>query len=412
MTSFMRIKPVSFGMSVSLLALMTSGALAFESTGIEKLDDYLTAYEKSGFTVKSYGEVSESADTITIHDLKMEQSFATDTAELDEFGTNEITIELQNISGIKNLDNGLVSVGTVEANGYKIQNNFFELTADKSIFKNTVVGFNPNPQSFEEALEVLNYTPNSSTTVSGMLIKGVDKDAQFEVTVAQANAAMSALDDNGDLTFTSDFKNAVLDTSTLNKQVQEAFANLDLDGITLNLDIRGKYNPESGDLAFEEYSMDAQDLGKIDFSLTMGGLTMASLEKLAELEDEDNDADAMSLAQMFTISDVSIDYVDYGLFDRALSVYAQKQGSTPEAIKAALQMMLPLSLESVPDKALKQQLLTAGTAFLKDPVSLSASASVANPMPFPQVAGSVMMAPTQISKLFNVKVEANTLQAD
>jgi hypothetical protein len=115
----------------------------------------------------------------------------------------------------------------------------------------------------------------------------------------------------------------------------------------------------------------------------------------------------MGLMQQLTFEGALIRFDDASITQRLLAYFGQQQGMSAEDMAKSLSGMIPIMMAQLNVPDLQNQVTEAANTFLADPKSVEISALPEKPVPFPQIMGAAMGAPTSIPALLGVTVTAN-----
>jgi hypothetical protein len=162
--------------------------------------------------------------------------------------------------------------------------------------------------------------------------------------------------------------------------------------------------------------VDAQDLGKINITGSLGGYDLAFVEAVQKTQEamtkSDADKDAaglaiLGLAEQLNLKNLTIRFDDASLTEKLLTYYAKQQGSDAKALGEQLKMMVPLMATQLKNPDFAQQLKAASDKYFTDPKSLTLSASPDQPVTFASIVATASLDPTKIIQLLKVGVDAN-----
>ena len=375
--------------AVSLIALQATPALAFDPTGNEIADAFLTLLDSEEGTVESYGSVDASGNTVTITDLLITDD--DDKNEKVTIGSTVLTdgeildngrlkIESLNLSQLNlDADDGGMSLETVNVTGLVLP------AADEANAAQAAVG--PGYRTFEAAT-----------------IQVRDEDGK----VAEIEKISSSIDSmEGDLPTSGQFAitGATIDVKEI--EAEEAKSLTDLGYETLSIDVSGsgKWDPEAATVEVPALNINAKDAASLTISFSLGGVTR---DVVAQLDDtSDNPEEAMALLQNVTVANAKIRLDDESLTGRILDQEAGKAGVEVPVYVAGLTGSLPLMLGVLQNQELEGKVTEAVTEFLTTPGSLELMASPGTPVPIAQIVGTAMLAPQMIPQILSVGITAN-----
>jgi hypothetical protein len=388
---FSRVSGFAAGLTaaVSLIALQTSPALAFDPTGNEIADAFLTLLDSEEGTVQSYGSVAASGNTVTISDLLI-------TNEDDKDA--KVTIVSTVLTG-----------GELQSNGrLKLENltlESLELAADDGgmSLDNISVSALVLPSAEEAKTNVSPVGPGyESFEATSIQIR--DEDGK----VADIQKISSSIDSmDGDLPTSGQFAitGATIDVKQIEADEAQSLTDLGYETLSVDVSGSGKWDPDAATINVPALNINAKDAASLTISFSLGGVTRDVVTQLNETSD--NPEEAMALLQNITIANAKIRLDDESLTGRILDQEAQKAGVEVPVYVSGLTGGLPMMLGVLQNKELEAKVTEAVTEFLTTPGSLEIAASPAAPVPVAQIMGTAMFAPQMIPQILSVGITAN-----
>ncbi|WP_417671847.1 hypothetical protein [Roseibium sp.] len=392
MTSHFR-KPISaplFGLALSFTAIVTP-AFAFEPSGNDIADAFLTLLEAEEGTVESYGNVTQNGDTVTIEAIKL----------TEESGKSVVvTLAETALSDAEQLTNGRMRVGKFTINGLNLRADDGELAIASFDASDLVL---PSPEEAASSADAGAIAPSySELEIHGTTVS--DEEGN-QATVARIFVAIDEME--GDLPTASRFniEGLVVDTATLDDEGRKALSDLGYDKLTLNAEGSGKWDPETAIVTVSDLSITGLEAGKFTVAFQLGGVTR---EVVAELnKSQDNPENALALLQGISVEMINIRLDNDSLVERVLDMQAKEAGTDRAGIVAQLEAGLPFMLGILQNPQFQAEVASSLTSFLREPGSLTVKASPASPVPVTQIMGTVMMAPQNLPQVLGIAVSAN-----
>lgn len=375
--------------AVSLFALQLSPALAFEPSGNDVADAFLTILDSDQGTVESYGGVEESGGEVTIRDLLI-------TNENED--NAKATIGTTVLSQGEVLDDGRLKLGSLGLQD-------LELTSDDGgmSLNNLKVTELLLPSAEEVAANKSPVGPGyRSLEINTVQIR--DEDGK----VADIDKIMSSIDSmDGDLPTSGRFSisGAKIDVKQIESEEATALTELGYETLSVDITGSGKWDPETAMLVIPELKIDAQEAASLSLSLSLGGVTREVIAKLGDNPEEPEEA--MALLQNVTIENAKIRLDDASLTGRILDQEADKAGVAKSDYVSGLTGTLPMMLSMLQNKELETQVTEAVTQYLNSPGSLQITAAPGAPVPIAQIMGTAMLAPQMIPQILSVSITAN-----
>lgn len=249
-------------------------------------------------------------------------------------------------------------------------------------------------------------------------------EGQKIVTIERATAQQSFNDARTQATYQGDITGFAVDLTQVDDIEPETRARLEELGLMQTVStftISGDWDLESGDMNVNTYSLATENVGTLDFSVQMTGMTMEVMETLREMSEtaqaepaEDMPAEEspyqdelMQLGQSIGINGLSIGFTDDGITDRVLKSIADEKNMTPDALIADLKAQMTASLGQLEMPELSATLSTAVDAYLADPQNFTVSIKPQMQMPVLAVFMAGAAAPKAIPQLLNLEIKAN-----
>lgn len=199
-----------------------------------------------------------------------------------------------------------------------------------------------------------------------------------------------------DLSSTLSINGIAADLSTVKDEDAQAGAVIEGLGLTaVNGDINASFDwgMTDGHLVVDQFLFDFADIGAIDMSFDVLGLTPALLEKLAASnatieaagDPESKEAQAaqmmmgMDLLQGLSISGASVRYDDASMAGKALEFFAKAQGIDKAQLVEGLKAMAPQMIAGLGIPALVDLVAPPVSTFLDDPQSIEVKLAPASP---------------------------------
>ncbi|MFD1792753.1 hypothetical protein ACFSE0_14120 [Ochrobactrum teleogrylli] len=204
--------------------------------------------------------------------------------------------------------------------------------------------------------------------------------------------------------------------ATFGKDGQNPLEPLGMKSLQAAVNMKGQWSPKSGDATLDQMEVDAQDLGKINITGSLGGYDLAFVEAVQKTQEamtkSDADKDAaglaiLGLAEQLNLKNLTIRFDDASLTEKLLTYYAKQQGSDAKALGEQLKMMVPLMATQLKNPEFAQQLKAASDKYFSDPKSLTLSASPDQPVTFASIVATASLDPTKIIQLLKVGIDAN-----
>ncbi|TYC63652.1 hypothetical protein FMN50_02945 [Rhodobacterales bacterium] len=380
---------VSLAAAVSLVALQSNSALAFDPSGNEVADAFLNLLEAEQGTVESYGSVDNAGDTVTIKDLVLTDEDDKDT---------KVTIATTTLKNGEVNENGRLKLQELGMQDLSLAADDGGMTLESLTVTDLLL-----PTAEELSPDTAPVGPAyKSLTVRKVAIS--DEDGKI-ADIETIQSAIEAMD--GDLPTAGNFSitGAVVDVKELDTAEHRDLEELGYEKVSFDVSASGNWDPEAATLAIPELKVDAKDAGKLTLSLTLGGVTREVVTKINQQSQKPEEA--MALLQNVTVDNAKIRFDDASLTGRILDQEAEKAGVETPVYVQRLTGTLPMMLGMLQNKELETQVATAVSEFLTTPGSLEITAAPGAPVPIAQIFGTAMLAPQMIPQILAVGINAN-----
>ncbi|WP_180897718.1 hypothetical protein [Martelella soudanensis] len=205
---------------------------------------------------------------------------------------------------------------------------------------------------------------------------------------------------------------------------------LDLLQTNSTVTINGNWDLETGDFDVASYSIATENVGTLDFSMELTGLTletMETLQKISEIaqaeemgdEDESEAADdtasevspyqeeLMKLGQAIGVNGLSIRFNDDGITNRVVDALAEEKNISTDALITEWKGQMTAGLAGLEMPDLASAISSAVDSYFADPQSFTVSIKPQMQMPVLAVVMAGVAAPKAIPQLLNLEIKAN-----
>lgn len=383
----------------SMILVVATPALAFDPSGNEIADAFLTAIEPKDGGALTYGDVSESGSTVTISAIKVDFT-SEDGGGTADLGKTAIENGEVGADGVLSADR--IEIGDMtmtqkdDPSTMSVESLFL---TDPEIPTKTAADASDDPSSkitnyeHAELTNIVFTDENGSTLPIGKIAVQVTKRSDG----GEPRGGTLAME------------NAVVDTATLeDEDTKKKLTDLGYDEIVIGATATADWAETDGTTTLDELTITAEDMGTVSISGKFLGFTP---DVIAQLQRDDNDFNKLMQAmQGVSVSNLSIRYDDSSLADRAMTLAAKEQDVSKAELADTLNMQTTQMLAMLENKPFEEKVSAAVKAFLAAPSSLQISASPQQPVPFAQLVGTVMMAPQTLPTVLAVDVTANEPQ--
>ncbi|SSC68224.1 hypothetical protein [Ciceribacter selenitireducens] len=247
----------------------------------------------------------------------------------------------------------------------------------------------------------------------------VKVDGKQIVSVQESSITTGVSEDGSSLSFEGGLTGLTVDLSTLEPKTKEAVEALGIPVIEGDISASGSWEPSSGTIDLEDYTLDFANIGSLSMSFALTGYTMDLVKQLQEtartMQADANSEQAQQAAgiamfglmQQMSFQSAQISFEDAGITERGLDYAGKQQGSNGEQMAQMVKGMLPILLAQAKLGALQNQVSEAVNAFIDDPKNITITAEPEKEVPFPMILGAAMGAPESLPTLLGVSVTAN-----
>lgn len=248
----------------------------------------------------------------------------------------------------------------------------------------------------------------------------VTTDGKQVFAVEKASGSVALAEDESSLSFEGTVTGIKADLSSIeDAEGKEAINALGLQTINGEISVSGNWEPVSGTVNLEDYTLDFADVGSLSLSFALTGYTMDLVKQLQEtartMQADANNEQAQQAAgiamfglmQQMSFQSAQISFEDAGITQRGLDYAGKQQGSNGEQMAQMVKGMLPILLAQAKLGALQNQVSEAVNAFIDDPQNITITAEPEKDVPFPMIMGAAMGAPESVPALLGVSVTAN-----
>ncbi|MFD1694476.1 hypothetical protein [Roseibium aestuarii] len=387
-------------LSAALLsgAALVTPAAAFEPTGNEIADTYLTLLESGQNETVTVGKVEASGDVVTLSDLLFVNN--------GDDGTR-LSIDTNTLKGATIEADGRLTIETLALQGIRITDK-----QDTTVTAATAEARDVTLPSVEDVRAERGLEGKSMYREVDVDTIRIDNKDGRHVTVGHLGVRLDDLREGVAHKGSLEVSDLNLPLDAFDPKGRAQIRALGYSEVNLGLKAAVGWAPETSTLTIESLHVDARDMASLDLSLTAGGVTKPLMDKLQAVSAlkpsrEEQQKLQQELLQSVTVNSITLDLVNHGLYERVIELQAQGQGVSRQDLEKQLGIVLPMALVQIQDTELRRQAQEALTAFLATPGSLRATATPATPPVIGVLMGAGMMAPNSLPGLLGLKVEAN-----
>lgn len=378
-----------------LAASLVAGPAAAFDTGNPAADAFVSMFFTPGDQNATVGSVSQDGDTLTVSDVAINFGQGTQVSGGIKFDNATIT-------GLTQTDNTFTAE-QVQLTGTNVNLTDTEdasmpismtYSSDRETIQN--VRFTPGamsvePTSAQAYFEAFTNSRSENVTLSF--------ENAFSIAVPAIVMEQSVGADGGAMRGQLTVNDAVV-TIAPGVPVPPELTQVLPQPMTLDISSGLTFNPTGGVVSFEDLTIGVQDAGKLVMSLALSNLPGTFFST----QTSDAQMNAIMAAANFNGFSLSLD--DEGVAERALSVAAQQQGTTADAVRASInQSAAGMLMMMVGDQNLAQSASNA-LASLLNGGGMTVSAEPSAPVQIGAIIGGAMTNPADLISTLNVQVES------
>jgi len=202
-------------------------------------------------------------------------------------------------------------------------------------------------------------------------------------------------------------------------KAKEAIDGLGLQTITGDLNIEASWVVETGQIDVSTLALDLTKIGKLDVNFTISGYTTDFINAMTEaMKASSSNADKaagqqalgmamMGLMQQLTFEGAAIRFDDASITKRVLDYMGKQQNMSGDDMAKGAAAMVPMMMGQLNMPELQAQVTEAANTYFADPKNIEVTAEPEKPVPFPQIMGAAMGAPTTLPTVLGVSITAN-----
>ena len=366
---------LSAGLFAPALALAAPDPVAVADRLVEVIE---TSASDASYDSSQYNAAD---DTVTIVNLAFTEdedtgSFATviirgfDETNTDGFGADRIT-----------------------ATGFELVNDKAQILISELTIANLDI---PSVDVDPDDPESWNQVTYTSLELSN--IRAIPKGSD-PITVASVKSAINYTGDDG----ISGNGSLLIDGLSIPADILEGDARAFMkasgyDSLELDVTLNAAYDAITKTLDLNTLTIDAQNMGVVNFSAQLGGIPKDMLRDPAQMQ---------GLMATATLRGARLSFANASIFDKGLDYAAGLTGQEPAQLKAQAPFVLGFGLAQINNEAFTKMVTSAVTDFLENPKSLTVTIAPQNPVPVAQIAGAAMSSPKAVPDLLGVAVVAN-----
>ena len=388
---------VPFRLALAATTFLTLSGSAFALDGAAFLAQINKNYEASGVTITA-ANVTVDGEDVAMTGVAY---------KLPGADAKPITIGDVSFTGVEEDDSHNYTVEKITFPDFNVTEDKATISASDLSLSGVFIPANPDDKTLDSL------APFENAHSGPISVKKDGKDV-FSMVSMDANATIREDESGIDYDWAANAIKMDL-TDAPDPKTKEAVEKLGLQTIEGTISMKSSWEAEKGTSKIENLTLDFQNVGKLNVSLGVSGLTLDLFKQIEAASKDLNDPakkDAAGrqmrgLMEQLTFDGANIRFDDASITKRALDYAGSQQGVTGEQLAQSLKAMVPLMMGQLNVPDLQAAVTAATTAFLDNPKSLTVSASPSAPVAFPVIMGAAMGAPNTLPNMLGVKVSAN-----
>jgi hypothetical protein len=180
-----------------------------------------------------------------------------------------------------------------------------------------------------------------------------------------------------------------------------------------SINMGGSWNPGDGRVEVSNYDIKLDNIGTLSILLTLSGYTAELAQQLQTVSAEaQGNPQAAGMAMMAELpklffESAKINFTDDSITRRVLKMQAATMGGTADDVAKMVPVMMPMMLGGLGNPEFSTMLTGAVGRFVSQPGNITITAKPEKPLPFSEIMGIGMAAPTSLIGALAVKVTAN-----
>ncbi len=396
-------RPAILSAATALVLSTTLPASALDGAGFIQL--YNGQAGEAGISIEAGAIEDTSENAFILRDVRMTAPQLKAPAQIKEISASGVTIEgktgfsaaemsMKGFSLVYTDDEGRENVVTMD--GARITGVYY-----------------PDPDDLEAPLYTFDETKveasNLSYSLNGTPVIDLVKLDGFSRKEGERYVTDATVDQ---ITFHAD-----------NIKDPQARARVDALGLTklfFAVRLAGVWDLQTGRMDLSEYSLSADNIGKLAMKLVIDGYTEAWAKSFRALgarqrqvanagpeAQQEAGKEMLAALSQLKIVNGSIRFDDASITEKVLQMQAQQMGTDASEMATILPAMAAASLQALDNPELVATITGALSTFLQQPGNLSISIAPAEPASFSDLFGLAVLSPQQLAEKLGVTINAN-----
>ncbi len=309
-------------------------------------------------------------------------------------------------NGVQENSDGSLTIGSVVYENINFANEELVVTMDEVAAKNFTLPSKENPDAIKNFVYFKSMSGSGlKVTVDGKPVGGMASMSinYGEITKDQPIAMQANVTGiTADLTGVDDAK------------LKQGLSALGYDGkFSGSLTMDGTWNPSDGRMEITKQDIKLDNIGTLSVLFTMSGYTAELAQRMQKASTAaQGNPQAAGMAMMAELpklifENAKISFTDDSITKRVLKMQAATMGGTADDVAKMVPVMMPMMLGGLGNPEFTTMLTGAVGRFVGEPGNITITAKPEKPLPFSELMGIGMAAPTSLIGTLAVKVTAN-----
>jgi len=389
-------------LSLAALGWLAATAPAAALDAQAQMEKYVALAAKAGYTI-TYESIEDDGDgNFTVSGIEVTGK------DMKAPGS----IETLEIEGARETDDNSFIAETLSASGISYAGEDSKsrpVEIDVEFIEASGIYF-PDPENADAALSVF---PRSTMEIGPV---SVTTDGKLAIEMAGATAVTEANADGTIFNSSGTVDGIVVNVLNIaDEAMRPAIEREQIEEIELNVKLVGSWDSKSGRLELTQYTYDAPEFGKLDFTLALDGYTAELVKTLRQgagappltgPEAMNSDLGKVVMGQIRLVGG-SLSYEDNSLANRVLDFQAGQMGaSRQDMIDTAFGLVMG-GTQMLGDPGFSLALAQAVRTFLSEPGNFTLKFAPAEPLSLGELLMTGMGDPAALIGLLGVAVSAN-----
>ena len=397
MPAFSTLSPKTFTGALAALLLLSTSATSFAIDAKTVVERFTAFHKMQGYKVTFTTIEDDNGDSFNLKGVSL--TFRT---------AKPVMVSNIQFNGVQENSDGSVSIGSVVYENFNFANKNVVVTMDEVVAKNFTLPSKENPDAVKSILYFSNLSGSGLSVVA---------DGKPVGSMAALNVSYGEITKDQPITMKGDASGIAVDlTGVDDAKLKQGLASLGYDGkFSGDIVMGGSWNPSDGRTEISKYDIKLNNIGTLKILLTLGGYTAElaqRMQKASQMAQDGSNPQAASMAMMAELpklffESAKISFIDDSITKRVLKMQAATMGGTADDVAKMVPVMMPMMLGGLGNPDFTTMVTGAVGRFVGEPKNITIVAKPEKPLPFSEIMGIGMAAPTSLIGTLAVKVTAN-----